>query len=85
MLKLAPFCIGGNSMKRLGGLADLLLHEDEPPELVGEPVVEGERAALSVGHAGALEGIEAQVDEDRPVDLERPPSQPFGWSMKRYL
>src|SRR5215475_11793701 len=36
---------------------DRLLHVDEAPELVGEPVVEGERAAES----GALEGVEPEV------------------------
>ena len=55
----------------LRGLRDLLLDEDETPELVREPVVVGERADLAVRHARALEWIEAQIDQDRPVDLER--------------
>ena len=33
-LKLAPFCIGGNSMAVWASFADLLLDVDEPPELV---------------------------------------------------
>ena len=33
MLKLAPFCIGGNSMKVLASFADFLLHKDKAPEL----------------------------------------------------
>src|SRR5262249_49773129 len=49
----------------LGILADGLLHVGEAPELVGEPTVEVERS----GETRALEGIETQIDDDRPVDL----------------
>ena len=50
-----------------GGLAHHLLHEYKSPELVGEPVVEIQRSA----QAGALEWIEPQVDQDRPIDFDR--------------
>src|SRR5690606_6019522 len=45
----------------LGGLADLLLHEDEAPELIGEPVVVGQRSAPGARQPRALEGIEPKV------------------------
>src|SRR5206468_5027000 len=51
----------------LGVLPDLLLHEDEAPELVHEPVVVGDRSA----DPRALEGIETEIDENGPVDLDR--------------
>src|SRR5262245_28693527 len=51
----------------LRGLRDLLLHEHVAPELVDEPVLVVERAL----DPRALERVEAQIDEDRPVDLER--------------
>src|SRR5215813_5369257 len=46
---------------------DLVLDEHEAPELVREPVVVGQRPR----ETGALERIEAKVDEDGPVDLDR--------------
>ena len=70
-LKLAPFCIGGILDRGLGHLGHFLLHKDEAPELVGEPVVECERAVVAVGQAGALERVETKIDQDRPVDLDR--------------
>src|SRR5215468_182869 len=52
----------------LRGLGDLLLGVDEAPELVGEPVVVSDRpVVLAVVHAGPLERIEAEIDQDRPV------------------
>ena len=33
----------------LGEVANLLLHELEPPELVGKPVVEGQRSLVAIG------------------------------------
>jgi class 3 adenylate cyclase len=38
----------------LGRFCNLLLHEDETPELVGEPVVVSEGTAFAVGHTSAL-------------------------------
>src|SRR5882724_499206 len=52
----------------LGSLADLLLHVDKAPELIDEPVIEGQRSDQS----STLEGIEPQIDQDWPVDLHRP-------------
>src|SRR5438128_731712 len=51
--------------RRLGQLPDLLLDVDEPPELVDEPGVVVQRT----GHSRALEGVEAEVHEDRHVRL----------------
>ena len=70
-LKLAPFCIGGNSIAVWASFADLLLHELETPELVDKPVVESERAPYRRWAARALERIEPEVGEDRPIDLDR--------------
>src|SRR5882672_3408056 len=53
--------------KGLRVLRYLLLHKDEAPELVYEPVLVEERA----GQARALERIQTEVDEDRPIDLDR--------------
>src|SRR5262245_53535885 len=44
---------------------DDLLDQDEAPELVREPVVVSD----GLSEAGALEGIEANVGQDRPIDL----------------
>ena len=41
----------------LGCFCNLLLHEDETPELVGEPVVVSEGTTFPVGHTGALIGV----------------------------
>ena len=58
--------------QRLRRLPHDLLHEHETPELVGEPVVIGDRAiVLAVEHASAFVRIEAQIGQDRPVDLHR--------------
>src|SRR5262245_37296310 len=51
-----------------------LLHEDEPPELVGEPAVLVDRLT----HARALERIEADVREDGPIHLDRPAEPALG-------
>src|SRR5262249_41188693 len=56
---------------RLGELGHFFLHEYEAPELVGEPVVVGERPAGGGRQAGALERVEAEVGQNRPVDLDR--------------
>src|SRR5215470_12714147 len=48
-------------------LCHLVLDEDEAPKLVGVPIVERQRS----GETRALERIEAQVDEGRPVRLYR--------------
>src|SRR5262249_34740604 len=55
----------------LGVPADFVFHEHEAPELVGELVVERERAAASARQARALERIESEIDDDRPIDLNR--------------
>jgi hypothetical protein len=71
MLKLAPICIGGKSMK-LCAACPVLSHQHEAPELVDEPVVVGDRAVvLAVEHPRPLEGIQPEVGQDRPVDLDR--------------
>src|SRR5262245_13446209 len=57
----------GKLKDRLRGFRDLLLHESEPPELVCIPVVKGE----GTGEPRALERIQPQVDQDRPVRLHR--------------
>jgi hypothetical protein len=63
-----------------------LLDEHETPELVCEPIVIGDRAVvLAVKQASALVRIETQICKDRPVHLTVGPSQPSGWSVKRYL
>src|SRR5262249_42862758 len=54
--------------ERLAALRHLLRHEGEPPELVDVEAVEVQRA----GQAGPLERVEADVREDRPVDLNSP-------------
>jgi len=54
----------------LGQPCRLLLHVDKAPELIDEPVIEGQRSDQS----STLEGIEPQIDQDWPVDL--PPSRP---------
>src|SRR5438477_13202298 len=51
----------------LGQLPHLLLDVHEPPKLVDEPVVVVERA----GQPRALERIEAEVDKDGHVGLDR--------------
>src|SRR5262245_30084624 len=53
----------------LSRFADLLLHEDEAPELVGVPVVVSQRSVGAVRQSSPLERIEAQIDEDRPIRL----------------
>src|SRR5262249_27279218 len=54
----------------LRSLRNFLLNESEAPELIDEPVVVGDRTiVLAIEHAGALIRIEAQIDQDRPVDL----------------
>ena len=70
-LKLAPFCIGGKSTNVCASLRDLLLHEDEAPELVAEEVERTPGSRCVPWEARALERIEAQVGDDRPVDLRR--------------
>ena len=57
-----------------GGLRHLrhfLLHELEAPELEDEPVVVRQGTLRAARHAGALVRVEAQVGEDRPIDLDR--------------
>src|SRR5262249_9486939 len=56
---------------RLSELPDLLLRELEAPELVGKPVVVGQRPLIAVGQARPLEGIEPDIGEDGPIDLDR--------------
>src|SRR5262245_59324921 len=51
-------------LRRLGGL---LLSGDEAPELQGVPIRVEERSS----DARTFEGVETQVDEDRPIDLDR--------------
>src|SRR5579864_6822448 len=58
--------------ERLGVLRHLLLYEDEAPELKNEPIVIGQGSRQS----GPLERVEAQVDEKRPIDLDRPAKPP---------
>jgi hypothetical protein len=53
--------------KALRELADLLLHEHEPPELVLKPIGKLHRA----GYSRALKGVEANVGQDRPINLDR--------------
>src|SRR5262249_24197404 len=48
-------------------LGDRILDEDEAPELVGEPVIVRQRA----GQPRALKGIEPEIDQDGPIDLDR--------------
>src|SRR3954468_23801630 len=54
-----------------GELLDLLLHEDEAPELVLEPLEILLRAGLGpiLGPASALERIEAKVGQIRHINL----------------
>ena len=79
MLKLAPFCIGGNSMKRLGGLRHFLLHEDETPELVHEPVVVGQRAVvLPLDMPVRSNGSRRRLTRIGQSTLSVAPSQPLG-------
>ena len=56
----------------LSVLGNLPLDEDEPPELEGKPVVERERSPAGSGKAGPLERIDPQIDQHRPIDLDRP-------------
>src|SRR5262245_57062295 len=55
-------------------LRNLLLHEDVAPELVRVPILVEERSL----NARPFEGVETQVDEDRPIDLDRA-TQPAVW------
>src|SRR6185437_13571499 len=57
--------------RRLGELADLLLHELEPPELEDKPVVVCQRSLIAAWQAGAFERIKPNVGEDWPIDLDR--------------
>src|SRR3954452_20996776 len=52
--------------RRPGQLPDLLLHVDEAPELVLEPLEVLDRA----GESRALEGVEPQVHQDWDVRLD---------------
>src|SRR5262245_22814824 len=56
--------------RSLGELADFLLHELEPPELVSKPVIECQRPLIPVGQVRAFERIEADVGEDWPIKLD---------------
>src|SRR5712692_7068757 len=61
----------------LGKFRDLLLHEDEPPELKGPPIASKER----LGKARTLIRIQPEVDDERKVDLDRvaePPCRLIG-------
>ena len=52
----------------LGFLRDLLLHEDEAPELTDEPsVVVNRPVDLAVRPAGSLERVQAKIDQRRPI------------------
>ncbi len=62
----AACCIGGNSTK-LSRTCHHLLHEDEAPELVGPP--HGIVHRLLRCHR-ALEGVEAEVRQEGPVDVD---------------
>ncbi len=86
-LKLAPFCIGGNSTAVMGQLLDLLLNEHEAPELIFELVEVLLRAVFgpAIMPARSLERIQAKIGQVGHVNLLFSPSQPPGWSMKRYL
>src|SRR5262249_46335699 len=57
----------GELDERLRVLGHYLLYQDEAPELVSKPVVKSEGPR----HAGPLEGIQADVGEDWPIDLNR--------------
>src|ERR1700742_398602 len=57
--------------RRLGELADLLLHELEPPELENEPVIECQRPLSAVGQVRAFERIKPDIGEDWPINLDR--------------
>lgn len=48
-------------------LCYFLLNKDEAPELVCEPVVVGQGSS----HARAFVGIETQIDQDGPINLDR--------------
>src|SRR5262245_11437601 len=57
--------------RSLRELSHFLLYKLEAPELVGKPVVECQRPLVAVGQTRALERIETEIGEDRPVNLDR--------------
>src|SRR5215469_10517588 len=65
-LKLAGFCIGGNSTKLAHSRHDLL-DEDEAPELVDKPTILVHRL---IWQARALERIETKIHKHRHVGLD---------------
>src|SRR6266702_1694939 len=61
--------------RSLGELRDLLLHELETPELVSKPVAECQGTLNAAGQARAVEGIQADISEDRPTNIDRAAQQ----------
>src|SRR4051794_37617076 len=68
----------GKLNSSLSKLAYHALHKHKAPEFIGEPIVEGERAALAIGQTGPLERVQPQIDNDRPIHLLRR-TQPAIW------
>ena len=81
-LKLAPFCIGGNSTAVIASFSTSLLDKYEAPEFVLEPIEVLLRSELgaAIGPARSLEWIEAQVDQvrARQVWFYHPANLPVG-------
>src|SRR6476620_6566469 len=57
--------------RRLGKLADLLLHELATPELENKPIIECQRPLRAVWQVRAFERIKPNVSEYRPIHLDR--------------
>src|SRR3954454_19542598 len=73
--------------RRHGELLHLLLHEDEAPELVLEPLEILLRAGLGpvLRPSRAPKGSRRRLVRYGTSTLVLSPSQPADWSMKRYL
>src|SRR6516165_5814870 len=75
----------GKLDQALCSLGYLLLSEHKAPELVRKPVVIVDRSTiLAIEHAGALVGIEAQVGQDRPVNLLGG-AEPAAWLIREAI
>src|SRR5262245_42622266 len=73
-IEACPLLHGRKLDRALGELSHLLLNGDKTPKLVSPPIRRKQRLI----EPGAFKWVQAEVDEDRPIDFDRP-AEPTVW------